>query len=466
MTEHVERQPRRAAAVVALLVSACALVSIIALSAQSVPDAALSERAAAGASDSSLLELEFEKDMQLVEARERYVGCGRCMRRRCHHNAYCGHFYSDAQTGGYQRGACMCGCCKLQCGLENGCARSSPYASDGLHTDVSTLPLSAGVIQLPAGLALAPDGASLFVADERAGAIWRVDTATGAVELAVGANGTTLNKPRGIAFVPGSDPLAMVVADTANNRIRLVEFKTGTPAVSTLAGTGGFDLVDGAGAVAQFASPVGVAASASFVVVADSQNDVIRSIDLGSRQVTTLAGAYSEVPHDGVVDGVGPAARFSGPTGVLLSADGTVVYVADSGNQAIRQLVLATRAVTTIAGMETHGSKDGLPGAFFNPYGLSLSADGKGLLVTDSKNELLRFVHLDDCNAKGSCRVSTLAGLLFQAGNKDGRGPDARFNNPSFIVAAMRANDSSAAFYISDTGSGAVRVANYSRTDD
>ena len=81
------------------------------------------------------------------------------------------------------------------------------------------------------------------------------------------------------------------VADTWNNRIRLVDIKTGM--VSTLAGSGRGEWKDGQGEDASFDRPKGVAMDpiSGQVIVADMCNNRIRSIDMKSRMVSTLAGS-------------------------------------------------------------------------------------------------------------------------------------------------------------------------------
>ena len=104
--------------------------------------------------------------------------------------------------------------------------------------------------------------------------------------------------------------------------------------------------------------------------------------------VTTIAGA-GRIP--GSADGIGAAARFAGPNNAALSADGTRLFVGDrnDGNiaalgMAIRQIDLATGAVTTIAGsLSALGTTDG-PGAtarFSRLFSMALS--GSNLLIAD-----------------------------------------------------------------------------------
>ena len=147
------------------------------------------------------------------------------------------------------------------------------------------------------------------------------------------------NTPRGLA-VDGQNNL--YVADEGNSNIRKI-----TPAgmVSTLAGAAGQSgMADGAGLAASFGGPHALAADpAGTVYVADTQNHCIRKITPAG-VVTTFAGLPGKA---GNADGQGRAARFSEPRGIAVDAAGNV-YVADTGNGAIRQIT-PDGVVTTIA---------------------------------------------------------------------------------------------------------------------
>jgi hypothetical protein len=104
--------------------------------------------------------------------------------------------------------------------------------------------------------------------------------------------------------------------------------------------------------------------------------------------VTTIAGTGTVA---GTADGVGAAARFAGPNSCALSADRTKLFVGDRNDgsagglgMAIRQVDLATGAVTTLAGSLTVlGTADG-PGAtarFSRLFSMALS--GTNLLIAD-----------------------------------------------------------------------------------
>ncbi len=150
-----------------------------------------------------------------------------------------------------------------------------------------------------------------------------------------------------------------------------------TERVTHLAGPlGGPGNSDGARAAARFNSPYGITTDGKNLYVADSNNSTIRKIVIATGAVTTLAGATG---RGGATDGTGAAARFNHPFGI--TTDGTNIYVADSFNHTIRRIVIATGAVTTLAGTAgSAGSVDG-PGEttrFNSLYGMT--NDGTTLL--------------------------------------------------------------------------------------
>jgi len=146
------------------------------------------------------------------------------------------------------------------------------------------------------------------------------------------ANGTgagaSFYNPSGVAVTSSGD---IVVADQGNHRIRLV-----TPAgvVTTLAGSGSPAFANGTGAGASFYLPTGVAVtSTGDIVVADQANNRIRLVTPGG-VVTTLAGSGAGE----FANGTGVAASFSNPVGVAVTPTGEIV-VGDQTNQRIRLIV-------------------------------------------------------------------------------------------------------------------------------
>ncbi len=281
----------------------------------------------------------------------------------------------------------------------------------------------------PSGIA-SDEAGNLYVADAINDTIRKVVIATGAVSTFAGAPGQygSVDGTGAAARFYGPSGLAsdgtgnLYVADRGNHTVRKIVIATG--AVSTLAGTAGqFGSADATGVAAGFNYPADVASDgAGNLYVTDSGNHTVRKIVIATRTVTTLAGAAGKA---GSADATGAAARFDEPSNFASDGAGNL-YVTDTGNGTIRKIVVATRTVTTLAGAAGQtGSADGTGAAarFFRPGGIA--GDGAGnLYVADSSNNTVRKVVI----ATGA--VSTLAGAPGQFGTADGTGAAARFNSP------------------------------------
>jgi ribosomal protein S11 len=160
--------------------------------------------------------------------------------------------------------------------------------------------------------------------------------------------------------------------------------------VTTVAGLSLIGTTDGMGAAAKFNFPQGITTDGRNLYVADTGNNTIRKIVISTGAVTTLAGSAGQ---KGSADGTGAAARFDVPAGI--TTDGTNLYVADSSNNTIRKIVISTGAVTTLAGsagLGQAGSADGRGAAarFCRPQGIT--TDGNSLYVSDTCNNAIRKI--------------------------------------------------------------------------
>lgn len=300
-------------------------------------------------------------------------------------------------------------------------------------------------------LGVATDGVNLFVADRTNHKIRKVVIATGEVSTLAGSGvagadeGTgaaaTFSSPSGVA----TDGTNLYVADGGNHKIRKIVIATGV--VSTLAGSGASGADEGTGAAASFSYPSGVVVDGANLYVADAGNSKIRRVVLATGEVSTLAGSGSP----GVVNDTGAAASFGYP--VALATDGTHLYVGDILAENIRKIVIATGEVTTLAGSGDTGSQDGtgIAATFYQPSGLA--TDGRNLYVADAGNRKIRRVVL----ASGA--VTTLAGSGGY-GSTDDVGQKATFKSPSGIVVAGASPDG-VNLFVTDTGGDNIRKVNY-----
>lgn len=186
------------------------------------------------------------------------------------------------------------------CDLKNGICQV--FSGSGAEMNYNSRdPLEAAWAQ-PSGLALVDD--ELYVADSESSTIRCIDIVTGETRTLVGGDNeeprnlfsygdkdgagdqAKLQHPLGLIWLPKEGVLA--IADTYNHRIKKVDPKKNT--VTKWIGTGSLGYRDGNKATAQFSEPSGFAPGpdSNTLFVADTNNHVIRKIDISSGNVTTL----------------------------------------------------------------------------------------------------------------------------------------------------------------------------------
>lgn len=283
---------------------------------------------------------------------------------------------------------------------------------------------------LPVGIAVAPDG-SMVIADFNNNRVRRID-ANGIVTTVAGTgiagyNGDSipattahLNGPNGVAIAPDG---SVVVTEALGQRIRRIAVD-GT--ISTIAGTG-FAGNSGDGGLATAASlnnPNGPTfASDGTLYFADTGNHRVRAITT-SGIMMNIAG--SGMPGYSGDNGAAGAAQLNAPRDVAIGADGRV-YIADGGNNRIRQ-VSTSGIITTTAGSGVAGfSGDGgsaLLAQLSGPEGVAVAPDGS-VYISDTANHRLRVVGIDGA-------IATLVGTGTSGYNGDNMpGGQARINQPN-----------------------------------
>lgn len=220
----------------------------------------------------------------------------------------------------------------------------------------------------------------------------------------------------------------LIVVDMGNSMIRKIA-SDGT--VTTLAGNGKQDLVNGPSLSASFHYPRGIAINSRGDIFVGDQQTLIRKISTDGT-VSTFAGGI----RTGYQDGAGSSALFNAPSGFTFDKLDNL-YVADSGNNRIR-VIDVNNIVTTFAGSGTRGSTDGqkLTATFSFPKDLIFDDSGN-LLVSEVGTDIVRKI-------SSTGQVSLFAGSR-QGGRTNGLPGVGAFDFPQGI-----AFDNNGTLYVSD----------------
>lgn len=177
-----------------------------------------------------------------------------------------------------------------------------------------------------------------------------------------------------------------------------------------------------------FNSPQGLVCDERFIYVADTGNHAIRRIEIASGCAVTLAGTGAR----GAVLRI-PARGHEVELASVwdLALSGSRLFFANAGTHQLGELDLASGTVRALAGTGHEGLRDGAAHAahLAQPSGLALDEAAATLYFVDSETSAVRA--LDLCGrAAGGGQVRTLVGDgLFSFGHSNGRFADARFQH-------------------------------------
>lgn len=216
----------------------------------------------------------------------------------------------------------------------------------------------------------------------------------------------------------------LFIADSNHNR--LVVTKLDGTFIETI-GTGAIGAADGGFAQASFYRPQGLALDGDSLYVADTENHLIRRVDLKSKTVETVAGTGQQA-RDYFKQGPARTIALSSPWDLQIV--GRQLYITMAGTHQIWKLDLDKQEVSTFAGSGREAREDGalLEAGFAQPSGIASA--GEKLYIADSESNIIRAIDIR------SGQVETIVGGdLFEFGDVDGSGDDVRLQHPLGVVA-------------------------------
>jgi hypothetical protein len=199
-------------------------------------------------------------------------------------------------------------------------------------------------------------------------------------------NGIKFNKPSGIAIRYNNIVEEIIVVDTANHRICSIKDGIVSIIAGSIVGTAGYK--DGNTNIALFDNPTGIAIkSDGTIIISDTGNHCIRTINANG-DVKTIAGSIEQI--SGTTDDQGIKARFNGPCGIAIQNDN--IIIADSDNRCVRSIDIDNNVITIAGSIEGYIDGNGTNAYFACPYGICIMKD-QTIIITDIFNNCIRSIN-------------------------------------------------------------------------
>ncbi|MBI4221422.1 MAG: redoxin domain-containing protein, partial [Planctomycetes bacterium] len=235
----------------------------------------------------------------------------------------------------------------------------------------------------------------------------------------------------------------LFIADSNHNRIVITNMEG---EVLDIAGNGETGRNDGDFKDASFHHPQGMALHGDNLYVADTENHLIRKLDLKTKMVKAIAGTGKQVAFMDT-GGMGTFSPVNSPWD-LVFLEGKL-YIAMAGAHQIWVMDLETTVFQPFAGSGAEGRTDGFldKSTLAQPSGITVS--GTRLYFADSEVSAIRYVDMKEN------RVKTIVGQdLFVFGDVDGKGEEARLQHP------LGVSNHDDLVYVADTYNHKIKVVN------
>jgi thiol-disulfide isomerase/thioredoxin len=243
------------------------------------------------------------------------------------------------------------------------------------------------------------------------------------------------------------------ITDSDNNRILVLKVNNSgdNAEVEDVIGNGKAGSGDGSYADAEFNKPQGITYYKGKLYVADTENHIIREIDLDTKQVKTIAGTGEQSTDFGFI-GYGDARTTALNSPWDLIVLNGALYIAMAGPHQLWKMDLGTGEIGTYAGSGRENLTDGSfkTCALAQPSGIT--TDGNKLYFADAESSSIRSA---DIGSNGKVRTIVGEGL-FTFGDVDGTGSGVRLQHPLGITY----NNTDGLLYVTDTYNSKIKTIN------
>lgn len=272
-----------------------------------------------------------------------------------------------------------------------GCGGVGPVDFDGIATSAKFGHVSA--------IAISPDGGAVVVSDEGSPVIRAIDMSPPRnVSIFAGASEDFAAGISGLAF--SADGARVFVLDKNNFGLRVIDVESRQ--VSTVLSN-----------LEHLTYGIAISPDDHTALTAADGACNIRIININDASIRTLAGGTSICGFaDGIgtharFGNLVDDQKFS----VDISRDGRLALVGDWANHAVRTIDMHSGEVKTLAGSGRPGYQDGKAqsASFRYPTGVAFLPDGRALVV-DRYNHLLRIINLGECKGCAAGTYSSMAG--------------------------------------------------------
>lgn len=216
----------------------------------------------------------------------------------------------------------------------------------------------------------------------------------------------------------------IAIADSGHNRVIVARLSAdgAVARIEMIAGEKNAGFVDGS--QPRFRSPQGVLIAGDVLYVADTENHAVRSVNLETGNVATLAGIGRQLRTRADRD----AGAMSSPWDIALA--GSSLYVAMAGTHQIWSVDLASRRSRVHSGTGAEEIRDGENHNALLAQPMGIASHGDLLYFADSESNAIRQTGTDQ-----TASVATIVGTgLFDFGDVDGSGDEVRLQHPQGIT--------------------------------